>query len=377
MGPQPRAVSFNAWITDPLPSFRAPPGTPGDPRILYCSEYWSECCRQTYNKKLISEIDFMADSKKILLTGGTGFIGTRLTRHLLSLGYHVTVLTRRPHDRPAQAGSLEYTDSLDSLDRSDNWYGAINLAGEPLNSSRWNDATRRHMVESRVKVTESLGRWMQSLQKPPAVLLSASATGWYGHWQDQILTEENSYRECFSHDLCAAWENAARIGVPESCRVCTLRLGIVLGTEGGPLPEMLLPAKLGASTMGSGRQWWSWVHVEDAIRLFAAALEDEQYEGPVNVTAPNPVTQREFSKVLARVLRRPALLPVPGCAMRLMLGEFADEILLKGQRVLPRKAEAAGYQFRFATLDVALESLLKPGAKTTTSRASGSKASVQ
>jgi uncharacterized protein (TIGR01777 family) len=302
----------------------------------------------------------MDHNKKVLVTGGTGFVGRKLVSLLVEQGYHVTVLSRQPraHRAKTQPRKLDFTDNLNSLDSTSNWYGIINLAGEPLNNSRWNDATKRDMVQSRVNVTESLNRWMHSLQNPPQVFLSASAIGWYGHWQDEVLTEDSAFNACFSHDLCAAWERAAVDDLPAGCRLCVMRLGIVLGTDGGPLPEMLLPAKFGASTMGNGQQWWSWIHVDDVIHLFSTALENEQFEGTVNATAPEPVTQRQFSKVLARELKRPALFPVPGCAMRLMLGEFADEILLKGQRVIPRKAEAAGYRFKFATLDSALGSLL-------------------
>jgi uncharacterized protein (TIGR01777 family) len=301
----------------------------------------------------------MAKTKKILMTGGTGFIGSKLSLLLMEQGFHVSVLTRQPHNHITHPGKLDFTDSLNSLDTDANWYGVINLAGEPLDSSRWNESTKKQIIESRTQTTASLNRWMQSIRQPPEVYLSASAIGWYGHWQNEVLTEDSSFNDCFSHDLCAAWEQAALDDVPEGCRVCIMRLGIVLGMNGGPFPEMLLPAKFGASTMGNGNQWWSWIHIDDATGIFLSALEDERYQGIVNCTAPEPVTQKQFSKLLAKTLRRPAIFPVPGCAMRLLLGQFADEILLKGQRVMPAIAKKRGYPFKFPTLDSALQSLLR------------------
>lgn len=303
----------------------------------------------------------MTGRGRVLLTGGTGFIGKALCPYLVEKGYALTVLTR---DLDAASSALpfsgiDFVDSLKSLDREGEWSGIINLAGEPLNSGRWNEKRKSLFRDSRIKLTEELVSWMSSLTYSPEVFVSGSATGWYGHWGDEILDEGSDFKPGYAQRLCADWEEAARDGLPEGCRGCQLRIGIVLGPHGGPMSAMLGPARLGlGGAMGTGAQWWSWIHIDDLVRLICFLLEEGSISGAVNGTAPNPVCQRAFATALGKVLGRPAILPLPGFVASLMLGEFADEILLNGQRVEPARALAAGFTFLHPELSEALDTIV-------------------
>jgi uncharacterized protein (TIGR01777 family) len=300
----------------------------------------------------------MAKRKKILLTGGTGFIGSNLTEYLVKQGYHVTVLARSAGKKGNSTGQIDFVQSLSEL-QNGGWYGVINLAGEPLDRVRWSIEQKELIIKSRVTLTCSLNEWIQNLNEPPAVLISGSAVGWYGHWDDECLDESSPSHEGFSNKLCAAWESAAYGLVDLECRICIVRLGIVLGDSGGSLPAMLLPAKLGLSgPMGNGMQWWSWIHIADTVRSITMLLEDGDAAGVFNLTAPNPVTQKTFARALGKQLNRPSFMPLPEFAAKLMLGEFAEEVLLRGQRVLPRKLLDAGFKFDHPSLPEALNHLL-------------------
>ncbi len=303
----------------------------------------------------------MADVKRLLVSGGTGFIGKALCGYLQARGYSITVLTRNPakwQSAPAAPG-IDYVSSLNELDDQLVWYGVVNLAGEPLSSGRWNARRKAVYRDSRVETTEQIAQWTHQLARPPEVFLSASAIGWYGHWQDEPLDESSTAHDGYTHQLCRDWEAAATEHLASGCRSCVVRIGIVLGEGEGPLPAMLFPARLGlGGPMGTGSQWWSWIHIDDLIRLFHFLLEKDDVRGPVNGTAPNPVTQRAFARALGRQLRRPALLPLPGFMASLILGEFADEILLNGQRVLPTKSLLGGFSFEFPELGSALSDIL-------------------
>lgn len=295
--------------------------------------------------------------KNILITGGTGFIGGHLSQHLVDSGYHVTILTRSDLSDRANSDQINFASSLDSLANID-WYGVINLAGEPLDKSRWSDEQKAQIIDSRVSMTLRLNTWIRDLPKPLEVYISGSAIGWYGHWQDEFLDEASTYHAGFSHQLCEAWESAANELADLETRICTVRIGIVLGADGGPLPAMLLPAKLGlGGPMGSGDQWWSWVHIVDAVRCFEMLLDNSLARGVFNLTAPAPVPQGQFARILGKQLNRPAVLPLPGFMAKLMLGEFAEEVLLNGQRVLPKNLTAAGFTFNYPELADALRDL--------------------
>jgi uncharacterized protein (TIGR01777 family) len=299
----------------------------------------------------------MSELRNILITGGTGFIGGHLCRLLSARGYKITVLSRNPAQHTFEG--VQFVSALDELDVLTDWYGVINLAGEPLSAGRWNALRKAQYRDSRIELTQRLNNWIRGLESPPPVFLSASAVGWYGHWQDESLDESSAANDGYAHQLCSDWESAAAEALPPATRVCLIRIGIVLGADGGPLPEMLLPAKLGlGGPMGSGKQWWSWIHIHDLICLLLFLLETDSVSGPVNATSPNPVTQREFARSLGVALQRPAFLPLPGFLAELALGEFAREILLNGQRVLPVVAQSAGFPFTYPDLGPALSDIL-------------------
>jgi len=300
----------------------------------------------------------MKKHRNILITGGTGFIGHQLAKNLDDHGYHVTVWTRSNQVNHSDLEKIDFVTSLEDLPDID-WYGVINLAGEPLNEVRWSIKQKKIIVNSRVLLTQRLNAWIRDLREPPEVYISGSAIGWYGHWDDECLDEDSSSRNGFSNRLCRDWEAAANELADLKCRICIVRLGIVLGSQGGALQPMLLPAKLGlGGPMGSGNQWWSWIHIADTVRCFEMLLENSQVNGVFNLTAPNPVTQREFASALGKHLKRPAFLPLPGIIVKLMMGEFAEEVLLNGQRVLPKKLLDAGFRFDHPSLSDALEDLL-------------------
>lgn len=298
--------------------------------------------------------------QRILVTGGTGFIGKALCRRLLERGYRLTVLTRDV----GQGGlidhmAIRYVAGLDEIGADQPIDSIVNLAGQALNSGRWNAQRKKEFVDSRVETTTAVVEWAGNQAQVPRVLISGSAIGWYGHRDDTTLTESSGAGDGYAHRLCEKWEQAARGAEALGMRVVCLRIGIVLESDGGPLPEMLPAARCGAGgPMGSGRQYWSWIHREDLIRLIEFALDYPGLNGPVNATAPTPVPQRVFAKTLGDVLHRPAFVPLPAFVARAILGEFADEVLLNGQRVIPEKAAYHGFEFGFPELQGALRDIL-------------------
>ena len=294
----------------------------------------------------------------ILLTGGTGFIGGELTRQLLAGGHRVCILTRsRDH---FDAENISYINSLDSIPAEENFECFINLAGENMAAGRWNEARKTELLESRVATTRALFELASRLDAPPRVLLSASAIGYYGHQGDERLAESAPAVEGFSQRLCQAWEDEAQRFESLGTRVCLLRLGVVLGSGGGAFLELTRSARLGVgSWLGSGRQWLSWVHREDVIAAILFLLENDACKGAYNLTAPEPVTNRGFCDELAVHKRALLKLPLPSVVARLALGEMAEELLLNGQRVIPRRLQEAGFQFRYNTLGEALPELLE------------------
>jgi len=296
---------------------------------------------------------------RITLTGATGFLGSRLASALAAHGQELTVLGRRRS--PALPSGVRFTswDStageppLESLAAAD---VVIHLAGEPI-ARRWTAEIKRRIRSSRVDGTSSLVRAMAKLSPPPKTLLSASAIGYYGSRGDEVLTEDSSPGQDFLAELTQDWEAAADAAAQYGIRVVKLRTGIVLAREGGALAQMLLPFRLGlGGRLASGEHWMSWIHLDDAIGLMLFALNSERVRGPMNVTAPNPVRNEEFTRELARALHRPAVFPLPAIGVRVMFGEMAD-FILASQRVQPRVAEAAGYRFRFRELRGALEQI--------------------
>ena len=300
---------------------------------------------------------------KVAVTGASGFVGRRLLSRLFD-NDTVRVFTRTAQAAaatrfPTGAKAVEWDPVLGpppagSLDDVD---AIVHLAGESV-GQRWSRAVKTRIRDSRILGTMNLVSGIAQARVKPRVLVSASAIGFYGPRGDEALDETAAAGSDFLADVCAAWEKEGARAETFGSRSVLLRIGIVLGAGGGALARMLLPFRLGVGgPLGSGKQWMSWIHLDDLVSLILLALRTESLRGPVNATAPEPVTNKEFSRTLGRVLRRPAFLPTPGFPLRLLLGEFAD-VLLTGQRVLPRKAEAAGLQFRFPQLEPALRDIL-------------------
>jgi uncharacterized protein len=295
----------------------------------------------------------------ILVTGGTGFIGSRLAEMLADAGHRVTVLTRDARRGRKFRGRVTLIENLATLGRDTPFDAIVNLAGEPVAGGRWTPARRQQLIDSRLVATRAVVKLIARSRKKPAVLVSSSAAGFYGLDDEASFAEDAAGGSAFTHELCAAWEKEALAAEQHGVRVCLLRTGIVLGAEGGALARMLLAFEFGlGGRMGGGRQWMSWIHLDDLVGLIIHAIAVETVVGAINGTAPAPVRNADFAHALGRALHRPALLPVPGFVLRLALGQLADEVLLGGQRVLPKKAEETGYQFLYPTLEQALKEIV-------------------
>jgi uncharacterized protein (TIGR01777 family) len=296
----------------------------------------------------------------VTVTGATGFIGSRLLERLRGEDYQLRVLTRSP--RPSQSGIRYFEwDAMSQPVPAESLEGAnavIHLAGEPV-FQRWSAEAKQRIRDSRVNGTRRLVEALSTASPRPEVLVSASAIGYYGNRGDEVLTEASRPGKGFLPEVSIEWERAAELAESLGIRVVRLRIGIVLGSEGGALKQMLTPFRMGVGgRLGSGKQWMSWIHLEDLIGMMLFAVTSRNTSGPVNGTAPEPVRNAEFTRTLARTLHRPAFLPVPGFGLRLMFGEFASS-LTESQRVLPKAAESAGYRFAFPNLGDALEDLFR------------------
>jgi uncharacterized protein (TIGR01777 family) len=291
---------------------------------------------------------------RIVITGGTGFLGSALVSHLRTAGHVVSVLTRTP-TRP---GEIAWKPGVSSVALDDALRGAdavVNLAGASL-AQRWTKTHKRTLWESRVPLTRALVQAMAQVDPAPRVFLSGSAVGIYGNRGDEPLTEASALGNDFLASLGTAWEQEALAAAPRT-RTVLLRTGIVLERSGGALPQMAFPFYFFAGgPIGSGRQYLSWIHRDDWVAMTVWALTNPAVSGPLNVTAPEPVTSREFTKTLGRVLHRPAVMPAPGFALRAVLGEMA-KIILEGQRVLPAKASELGFEFKHPALEPALRAI--------------------
>ena len=287
---------------------------------------------------------------KVVVGGGTGLLGSLLVNAFRADGHDVLILTRRVRG----PGDASWDDAPTAIDGADL---VINLAGDPLDAGRWNDVRKASILNSRVTATKTIAAAIARASHRPRVFLNASAVGIYGDRGREALTEESTTGADFLAQVCTAWE-AAAMEAAWATRVVLLRSGLVLDRDRGALPRMARPFKLFAGgPLGSGRQYWSWVHRDDWTRLVRWAADTADVKGPINVAAPAPVTNREFTRALGTALRRPAILPVPAFALRLMLGEMADAMILSGQRVLPAKAERGGFDFRYPDLDSALRQI--------------------
>jgi uncharacterized protein (TIGR01777 family) len=305
---------------------------------------------------------------RVFVTGGTGLVGRRLLKCLLDRGDQAVILTRRAGHAHELFGSNAQIAEGDPM-RSGAWMdavgdcdGVIHLAGENVFGRRWNADFKKLLYDSRILstqlVVDALRRKPQRADGRQKVLVNASATGFYGPHGDEELTEDSPPGSDFLANLCVEWEKAARAAESAGVRAAMIRVGVVLDKEGGALAKLLTPFKLGAGgPIGNGRQWMSWIHHADLTGLFLLALDRADAVGPINGTAPNPVVNREFGRVLGRVLHRPSFLPTPGLALRVLVGEAAS-VIVTGQRVRPRRALALGYSFQYPTLEAALTQIL-------------------
>jgi uncharacterized protein (TIGR01777 family) len=288
----------------------------------------------------------------IAVTGASGFIGSALVAFLSAGGHHVTPLVRRPGGEgiawDPERGTVDAA-RLEGLD------AVVHLAGESIAAGRWNETRKRRILDSRVLGTRLLAETLARLAKPPRVLVSASAIGFYGDRGDEPLQESSKPGDGFLARVCQEWEAAVEPAAARGIRVVRPRIGIVLGAAGGALPKMRTPFLLGAGgPIGDGRQWMSWISLDDLLGVLGSAVFDERLRGPINAVAPGAVRNADFAAVLGRVLGRPAFLPLPALAVRALMGEMGRELLLASQLVRPAALEAAGFRFRHADLESAL-----------------------
>lgn len=289
----------------------------------------------------------------ILITGGTGFIGSALAKFFLNKNYKITILTRSSKKRVPGA------DMVQSLDRIKNDIDiVINLAGKRLDENRWNKRVKQEIYDSRVVTTRKLVSYLNSLKNPPKLFISGSAIGYYGSHKSKIFTEKNKpEQECFTVNLCKDWEAEAQKINPKT-RLCILRTGIVLSKDDGALPKMALPIKFYAgAVLGSGFQYMSWIHINDVVNIIDFIIENNKIDGPINLACPDNLTNGEFTYTLADVLNRPIFFSMPSFIVRLLFGEMAEALLLNGQRIYPQKLIDAGFKFKFENLILALRDL--------------------
>jgi uncharacterized protein (TIGR01777 family) len=292
---------------------------------------------------------------RVLMSGASGLLGSAIAQALEAKGVLVGRLVRG--GAPSSAAHIRWEPGK-PLDLIPGFEAVIHLAGESV-VGRWTAAKKARIRDSRVLGTRTLAEAITRVEPKPRVFLAASAIGYYGDRGDEILREESAFGTGFLAEVCREWEAAAEPAVQAGVRVVHLRIGVVLSKQGGALGKMLLPFRLGlGGKLGSGRQWMSWIHVDDIVGAVQHALSNDAVRGPVNLVAPNPMTNAEFTAVLGKVLSRPAILPAPAFALRLALGEMADGALLASARVEPARLVASGYVFRFRELQAALENIL-------------------
>ena len=300
---------------------------------------------------------------KIVIAGGSGFLGRPLAAALAEQGHEVVTLTRgdgprRGQTRSRAAGWTPNGDVGPWAAEIDGAGAVVNLAGEPIAGRRWSAAQKQRILDSRVDATRSLVAAINAAAAPPPVFVSGSAVGYYGPRGDETVTEETPGGADFLATVCRQWEAEAMPAASGRTRVACIRTGIVLEKDGGALPQMLPPFRFGVGgPVGSGRQYWPWIHRADWIALVQWTIATPGAGGAINGTAPNPVTNAEFARALGRAMHRPAIMPAPGFALRLLLGEMADALLLSGQRAIPATPERLGFTFRYATVDRALGAL--------------------
>lgn len=291
----------------------------------------------------------------ILITGGTGFVGSSLTNFLLGKGYRITILT---HKKNITIGGVKAISNINEIKSNEKIDGIINLAGAAI-SKNWSDNYKQELITSRVNTTKEVILLIKRLEKKPDILISASAIGYYGSQDDNIIDEKSQPHNEFTSQLCHKWESEALKAEDIGVRVCITRLGVVLGPNGGALKQMLPTFKMGiGGQIGSGKQYFSWVHIDDVILAFSFLIENKKQNGIYNLTAPNPITNAHFTKALGKQLKRPTIFSVPSFVIKILFGEMGETLLLKGQRVLPKQLQQAGFIFKYPKIDEALENII-------------------
>lgn len=296
---------------------------------------------------------------KILVTGATGLVGKTLVSFLTTGGHEVYRLSRNQEKLKERDIFWDPAKGMIDSQKLEGFDAVVHLAGENIAARRWTAAQKEKIRASRVDGTRLLSDALARLKTPPQTFVCASAIGYYGNRGSEIMTENSTSGEGFLPEVCREWEESCQAAREAGIRVSNIRIGIVLSPEGGALGKMLLPFKLGiGGVLGSGTQYMSWVALDDVIGIIHHVLMTPNLSGPVNTVAPNPVTNREFTKRLGKVLNRPTILPAPAFAIRMLLGEMGDDLLLNGTRVVPEKLLQSGYEFRFSELETALRYLL-------------------
>ena len=290
----------------------------------------------------------------ILITGGTGFIGSTITKFVLQQNNYITILSR---GRSKVLKPVRVIESINQINANEKINIIINLAGSPINK-KWNKTYKEILISSRVEVTKSLITLIKALKEKPDLLISASAIGYYGTQNNKYLDETSSYIDDFTHELCNLWELEAQKAQELGVRTCITRLGVVLGKNGGALEKILPLFKLGlGGNIGSGKQFFSWIHVDDVIGIFNFLISNKEQKGIYNLTSPSPTTNSQFTKALSRTLKRPDFFTVPSFLIKMVFGEMGDKLLLNGSAVYPKKLLDNGYEFKFKTIESALKNI--------------------
>jgi len=290
---------------------------------------------------------------QLLITGGTGFIGSVLCSRLLEDQHDITVLSRQPD---AVKAPLKGISELEQLASDATFDIVINLAGEPIADKRWSDKQKQRIINSRLDITQNLIHYFKTTLHKPKVFISGSAIGYYGIGEtDDYVDESAQGDESFSSQLCQQWESTALQAQALGIRTCLLRTGIVLGKGGGALSKMLPPFKLGlGGRMGQGKHWMPWVHIDDLVGIILYCIRHDDLSGAINGTSPNPTTNLSYTKTLGKALNRPTIFPMPALVIKLLMGQMGEELLLAGKKILPVKALKAGYKFKYQELEDAL-----------------------
>jgi uncharacterized protein len=296
---------------------------------------------------------------KILVTGSSGLVGSALLSFLKTEGYEVFKLVRARSELHPDEIAWTPDQGVISPELLEGFDAIVHLAGENISDSRWTEQKKKKILDSRVIGTRLLCQALSTLKQPPRTLIAASAIGYYGDQEDRLLTEESPPGHCFLSDVCQQWEAATDKAKEKGIRVVNLRIGVVLSHKGGALQSMLTPFKWGlGGVLGSGKQYFSWIVLEDLIRIIGFALKNEALQGPINAVSPHPVTNYEFTKTLGKVLHRPTFMRMPAFVAQIVFGEMADELLLSSARVIPKRLEQTNFHFSFPELEQALTYLL-------------------